>query len=98
MTEPTTHEVYVRAAYLIAAAPQWPEYSAGEAARLVHSKRERMSRLDFLALQSVHLAIVACSPSGWPPMSPMAFVQKAMPGIHSNFHKFVDAVKAEAPA
>ena len=84
-----------RAVLRLSGAENWPDIPVEDFVRAMETMRSEVDRLDYVAMQSVALAIVACSDGEWPPMSPSEFSRVALPGMKEDFHKFSDAVQEE---
>lgn len=84
-----------RAIARLSKAKAWPAIPVEDFIRSMETMRLEMERLDYVALQSVALAIMS-SPSGeWPIMSPFAFSRIVLPGLKEDFYKFSDTVQME---
>lgn len=84
-----------RAIRRLSGVENWPDISAADFPRAMKAMRFEMERLDYVAMQSVALSVVACYDGEWPPMSPSEFSKVVLPGLKGDFHKFSDAVQME---
>jgi len=81
---------------LFGAAQKWPDMSIEDTVRTVRDSKATLTSLDYVAIQSVNLAIAACSSNGkWPPMSPARFTETVLKRFREHFPKFSDAVQME---
>lgn len=81
---------------LFGAAEKWPDISVEDTILTVRNAKLTMPSLDYVAIQSVNLAIAACSKGGvWPLMSPAKFTEKVLKCFREQFPKFSDAVQLE---
>lgn len=84
---------------LFGAAKEWPSMSVEATIRTVRDAKRTLPSLDYVAIQSVNLAIRACSKDGgWPPMSPARFTETVLKCFREHFPKFSDAVQMEETA
>lgn len=106
MIEPTFDEVHRRAVSLFAEKREWPTKPVVEVIRMTIRLRGAMSRVDYLALQSVLMSLAMMAEkkgraNAWPPMPPEKFsrVVLADERFRVHFHKFViGTIAAEATA